>query len=72
VGARCAGVMLERLGDVIYWAACAIAISLIGVAGFYAIAGISPERWWSIGAMTFIAMVTWLVGRAIQYVFAGH
>jgi hypothetical protein len=32
-----------RLGNFIYWVACAIAISLIGM-GFFAIAGMGPER----------------------------
>jgi hypothetical protein len=64
--------MISRLGNVLYWAACGLAI-LSGVgcviaamqSGTY-----NPSGWLIIGAV--LAVGFWLVGRACRYVLAGR
>jgi hypothetical protein len=59
--------MLARLGQVLYWTACALAILMLAIsaAGFYN--GIIGYPWiFLIGAL-----ITFLIGRAILYILAG-
>jgi hypothetical protein len=70
--------MAARLGNVIYWAACAVAA--------FAVAWIAANAWvlWVSGSTapgenmthivnsTMIAVCAWLAGRATRYVLAGR
>jgi len=63
--------MLERLGNVLYWAACGLAV-------IWALAWLVAA--FSVGGSTGIiltlgvagAAVIWLVGRAVRYVLAAR
>lgn len=63
--------MAVRLGNVIYWALCGLAVLvLVAILGI----GINEPR---LGLGPFIAapaiaIVIWLVGRAFRYVLAGR
>lgn len=65
--------MLERLGDVLYWVACGLALVAFAVGCLIAIS--FPAMW---DRLMFTAVaagaagVLWLVGRACQYVLAGR
>ena len=63
--------MLTRLGQVFYWAGSLIALLLLGVAAYGALAGRGDERWLAIGIAASAAVVVWMLGRAILYVLAG-
>lgn len=63
--------MAARLGNVIYWALCGLAVlALVSILGI----GINEPR---LGSGPFIAapaiaIVIWLAGRAFRYVLAGR
>lgn len=65
--------MAERLGQVIYWAACAIAAGLVTFGVFLAAAG-NPAG----GPLAVLAIcgglgiAVWLAGRAALYVLAAR
>jgi len=53
--------VIAMLGSVLYWAACGIVVFVIWTRG---------ERTTAI-AISVAAVLVWLVGRVIRYVFAG-
>jgi hypothetical protein len=60
--------MLARLGNVLYWAACIIAVILVGIG----IEQVSQPRNNS-GVFFFFAvpaLIIWAVGRALRYILA--
>ena len=63
--------MIERLANVIYWAACGIA-ALIGLIGLWVVATESNSRFASFGICAAAAFLFWLGGRAVRYVLAGR
>jgi hypothetical protein len=61
--------MAERLGDVLYWAGCVLAILTIAIGVFLSW---GERHTWEVGVVTFvIAVLFWLIGRACRYVLAG-
>lgn len=63
--------MIERLGQVLYWAGCAgAALALVaGIYGFFS--GSNGEGGIALGFMVFAAAAVWALGRACRYVLAG-
>lgn len=63
--------MAARLGRVIYWAACAVALLWIGVS-ILAGSSRSVPNWWVDGSLGLIgAALIWITGRAVLYILAG-
>jgi hypothetical protein len=63
--------MIERLGDVLYWAGCIIALVLAACAAFVWVKAGDG----SAGFAVFVAIpavVAWLIGRACRYVLSGR
>jgi len=61
--------MLARLGKVIYWASCGIAVLVfIGGAALLALSS-GPNSSWPI-ALAMFAAVVWLIGRAALFILA--
>ncbi len=65
--------MLVRLGNVIYWLGCAIAVILFIVAIFGAFAANeSSANRITIAVLSALAgLAAWVIGRACKYVLAG-
>jgi hypothetical protein len=68
--------MAERLGDVLYWLGCVVAILLAAGAAWVLLdtRNSRPEMI-APGFIAFVfapAVVVWLVGRACRYVLAGR
>ncbi len=66
--------MLARLGNVLYWAGCAAAAFLVGMALVRLVFDQSVATrvaWKQLGFSIAIAVVVWLASRAAKYVFAG-
>jgi hypothetical protein len=64
--------MIGRLGNVLYWAASAIAV-LIVLGTILAVANSdNPARYFGAAMGLAAAVVVWLVGRATLYVLAGR
>jgi hypothetical protein len=69
-----AKLVIDRLGNVLYWAACLLAVAVIGfgVFVFYSTGGGPVDRALFLLAMFGgVAIVIWLIGRAIRYVLSG-
>jgi amino acid transporter len=61
--------MASRLGQVIYWAASAIAVIVAALGAFFAWTGMTAANAWVVFLV--IAVGVWLVGRGARYVLAG-
>jgi hypothetical protein len=63
--------MVARLGQVLYWAACAIAVFwlILGLFGVFTRETLEP--WNDIPVFIGGAILIWLIGRAVRYVLAG-
>lgn len=64
--------MIERLGNVLYWAACLAALGWLLIA-FAGISTMPKPEWsmfWIIGVG--ISAAIWAAGRAVRYVLAGR
>jgi len=71
--ARDGALMAARLGQVLYWAACGLALLTFGfVAYLILIVGVPHEDWPVIGIISAMGVVVWLIGRAFLYVLAGR
>ena len=62
--------MLARLGEVVYWAGCGLAVIWIGM-GLYASFDREHPRWEDFALAGGGAVLIWLIGRATRYVLAG-
>jgi hypothetical protein len=62
--------MLARLGDVLYWAACAVAVLCAALFVFLAVAG-SDAKYFGMFVVGGFGATTWVFGRACKYVLAG-
>ena len=63
--------MLSRLGQVLYWAGCAVAFVIV-LAGVAVTFNTSDSNAWLATALAVIvALIAWLIGRAALYVLAG-
>ena len=62
--------MLARLGDVLYWVGCLLAVLLVAAAiAYYNFEDIKlVELLILIG----LAVIVWMIGRACRYVLAGR
>lgn len=64
--------MVARLGNVVYWAATALAVLLVSIAGLELVIGAGPDRVYIAPSAAAAGVVVWLVGRATLYVLAGR
>ena len=64
--------MAGRLGNVLYWLFCAVAVLFVvlGVFGT-AVNGIDNVSIWPILGVAVAAVLAWLIGRACRYILAG-
>ncbi len=68
--------MRARLGKILYWTACGIAAFILVVTAFFLFGAIYLERtkeldaWLHASSLALLAVLVWLVGRAIRYVLA--
>lgn len=66
--------MAQRLGNVLYWVATALAALLLALAAIFPIMaerGTSGELWLVSLAIAACGVIVWLIGRACRYVLAG-
>ncbi len=63
--------ILARLGNVLYWAGCGIAILILIFAAAMATELESGQKWNAL-SIALMAVVPWLLGRACRYVLAGR
>ena len=66
--------MAARLGNVIYWLACAVAVLMLAVVPIALLIEARDEAWWIDTAIHVIApaILIWLAGRGVKYVLAGR
>jgi hypothetical protein len=64
--------MLARLGDVLYWLACLLALGLIGFIVFAMSTTTRTDAWSELPIWVGIAGLIWLAGRGVRYVLAGR
>ena len=65
--------MLERLGDVLYWGACGVALAVLASGALFAVIMFpDSDRWIFAGISAVAAFLVWLVGRSCRYVLAGR
>jgi hypothetical protein len=64
--------MAARFANAIYWTACVAAV--LWAAFVFAIGAVQTHPDWTISTPIAIAgaVVIWIIGRAIRYVFAGQ
>lgn len=64
--------MAARLGDVLYWAFCALAAVLAGLAAYIWATYRAPQDFVAVPIFATIAFGAWLVGRACRYILAAR
>ncbi len=71
--------MASRLGDVLHWAACLLALAIVAFSSLYAYTQVSPTGYLGYPEMggiwifnLSIAVVIWFIGRAAKYALAGR
>lgn len=66
--------MLERLGNVLYWLGCTVAmlIALFAVGMYMAEAHSRADGLFVTGFILAFALAAWLTGRALRYILAGR
>ncbi len=64
--------MFERLGKVIYWAACAVSglLAVLGIASL--LFANEPAKWGLFAIWLGGALLVWLSGRAVLYILANR
>ncbi|KAA0583359.1 hypothetical protein FZ983_01715 [Azospirillum sp. B21] len=62
--------MIARLGNVLYWAGCGIAVLILIFAALLATELESGQRWNAL-SVALMAVAPWLLGLACRYVLAG-
>jgi uncharacterized BrkB/YihY/UPF0761 family membrane protein len=63
--------MAERLGHVLYWAGCVLAILVIAIGVLFSWGETEKIAWEMRVIASVIAVLFWLIGRACRYVLAG-
>ena len=63
--------MAERLGHVLYWTGCVLAILTIAIGVFLSLDESNTFAWEVRVIAIVIAVLFWLIGRACRYVLAG-
>ena len=63
---------VARLGEVLYWAGCVIAVAMIGLTVVAYYDGTAPSGSKFPVFVGGFAFVVWLIGRACRYVLAGR
>ena len=63
--------MIARLGQVLYWAACAVAVYIAGL-GIAVWHGNSTRSWVGLIYPVGTSLLVWLAGRALLYILAGR
>ena len=64
--------MSVRLGHVIYWVACGLAVLWV-ILAFVASSTRSVPEWWFDGTIGIVGgCVIWLIGRACRYILSGN
>jgi len=61
--------MRERLGHLVYWTACFIAIAAICLAIYAATEG-TASGWYTLGIFASEGVLIWIAGRAFRYALA--
>jgi hypothetical protein len=61
--------MSERLGHLVYWIACLIAIAAICLA-IYAATESTGSGWYTVGILAGGGILIWIVGRAVRHALA--
>ena len=63
--------MAARLGYVLYWAGCVLAVVFggFGIAAYYNAP--DSDRWPLVIVLGGIAVIVWLIGRACRFILAG-
>jgi hypothetical protein len=64
--------MFVRFGNVLYWAACGIAVPLLVFAGYIAKTDTGPFALEGASMFAVMAVLVWLIGRACRYVLGGR
>jgi hypothetical protein len=64
--------MLARLGDVLYWAACGLAVLFLLLSASVVVFGEGDSRTFGITWTAVLGVLVWLFGRACRYVLAGR
>ena len=62
--------MLARLGDVLYWAGCLLAVLLVAAAIAYY--NFEDIKLFELLILIGLAVIVWMIGRACRYVLAGR
>jgi hypothetical protein len=65
------GLVAARLGEVLYWAACAVA-GLLALAAIAVFVAATSGDWTATIMLGALAALVWLFGRACLYVLAGR
>jgi hypothetical protein len=66
---------MARLGNIIYWLGCVIAVVVIAYPFFFIVSEwgnyeLAPPDPWSVGAYVVGGAAIWLIARAAKYVLA--
>ncbi|MPZ40606.1 MAG: hypothetical protein GEU95_21655 [Rhizobiales bacterium] len=64
--------MLERLGLVLYWAGCILALPFAVIAVIALVNAPSADKFFYASLAGVCALVIWLVGRGCKFIFAGR
>jgi len=63
--------MLARLGDIVYWSACAAAALILALGVFDYLSNLRNRHPAYALLIACVATVVWLVGQTVRYVFRG-
>lgn len=63
--------MISRLGKVLYWLGCGVAVLLLLLAAVIVLDPGNDAPFW-IGCYIALAVGAWLLGRAARYILAGR
>lgn len=68
--------MAARVGQVLYWIGCGIAVLLLVPSGCLVVTavdhGLSSSGWFFLVLTTGAAVLAWAIGRALLYILAGR
>ena len=63
--------MLTRLGDVLYWLGCILAVLAVAWGAKICFWDEQPEGPYIFALVAAVAFAAWAIGRACRYIFAG-
>jgi hypothetical protein len=65
------GKVRARLGDVLYWLCCVVAVVVFAWGAHGELAGTSADSPYLFALATVAAFAIWIIGRACRYILAG-